>query len=304
MAGHALACVEEYQMFEGSYVALVTPFRSGAVDYESLGRIIELHVQNGTAGLVPCGTTGESPTLTHQEHKDVIQFVITSSAGRLPVIPGTGSNSTAEAIELTVFAAQAGAQASLQVAPYYNKPEPEGMFRHFSAIAAASKLPMILYNIPSRTGREISLDTVYRLASEVKEVVAMKEAGGSTDRVTEVCRRTGLDVLSGDDALTLPMMTVGAKGVISVAANFIPGDVARMVEVALRGDFKSAAQLHHKMFPLYKALFCETNPIPCKAIMEMMGLCAGELRLPLSSLQQCNLAALRNVLAEYGLLEA
>ena len=291
-------------MFEGSYVALVTPFRNGAIDYESLGCIIELHVQNGTAGLVPCGTTGESPTLTHQEHRNVIEFVIKCSAGRLPVIAGTGSNSTAEAIELTVFAAEAGAQASLQVAPYYNKPEPEGMFRHFSAIAAASKLPMVLYNIPSRTGREISLDTIYRLAGEVKEVVALKAAGGSTDRVTEVCRRTELDVLSGDDAFTLPMMAVGAKGVISVASNLIPGEVARMVEAALKGDFKSASQLHHKMFPLYKALFCETNPIPCKAAMEMMGLCAGELRLPLSPLQEKNQTALRSVLSEYGLIEA
>ena len=290
-------------MLEGSYVALVTPFRNGAIDYESLGRIIELHVQNGTAGLVPCGTTGESPTLTHQEHRNVIEFVIKCSAGRLPVIAGTGSNSTAEAIELTVFAAKAGAQASLQVSPYYNKPEPEGMFRHFSAIAEASRLPMILYSIPSRTGREISLETIYRLADEVKEVVALKAAGGSTSRVTEVCRKTGLDVLSGDDALTLPMMAVGAKGVISVAANLIPGEVARMVEAALKGDFKSASQLHQKMFPLYKALFCETNPIPCKAAMEMMGLCGGELRLPLSHLQEKNQPTLRAVLAEYGLLE-
>jgi len=288
-------------MFAGSYVALATPFKNGAVDYDSLERLIEFHIENGTRGLVPCGTTGESPTLDHQEHKEVIEFVIRRAAGRLPVIAGTGSNSTDEAVSLTVAAAKAGAQATLQVSPYYNKPEPEGMFRHFKAIAEAARLPMILYSVPSRTGREIAVETICRLADEVKEVVALKAAGGSTDRVSEVCRRTNLDVVSGDDAMTLPMMAVGARGVISVVANFLPKEVADMVAAALKGDFETARKLHLKLFPAFKVAFCETNPIPCKAAMEMLGLCGGELRLPLSPLRPESRERVRKVLRDYGL---
>ena len=288
-------------MFAGSYVAMVTPFRDGAVDYAGLERLVELHAANGTTGLVPCGTTGESPTLDHEEHSKVIEFVIKCAAGRLPVIAGTGSNSTDEAISLTVAAARAGAQATLQVSPYYNKPEPDGMFRHFKAIADASRLPMILYNVPSRTGREIALETIIRLASEVEEVVALKAAGGSTERVSKICRETNLDVLSGDDSMTLPMMAVGAKGVISVVANFIPQDVADMVSAALKGDYETARKMHLRMFPIFKAAFCETNPIPCKTIMELLGICSSEMRLPLSPARPENKKLLIQVLQEYGL---
>ena len=290
-------------MFEGSYVALATPFGNGGVDYERLEQLIEMHVQNGTAGLAPCGTTGESPTLSHQEHREVIAFVVKKAAGRLPVIAGTGSNSTREAVELTVAAAKAGAQATLQVSPYYNKPEPDGMFGHFKAVADAARLPMILYNIPSRTGREIALETIFRLAEEVKEVVALKAAGGSMDRVSEVCSKTRLDVLSGDDSMTLPMMAIGAKGVISVVANFIPKDVAEMVSAALKGDFETARKLHLKMYPLFKAAFCETNPIPCKAIMKLLGLCSAETRSPLSALRPANRARVEQALRDYELLK-
>ena len=289
-------------MFEGSYVALITPFRNGEIDYACVERLVALHVENGTAGLVPCGTTGESPTLSPREHMDFVAFIVKCAAGRLPIIAGTGANSTREAVELTVAAAKAGADTTLQVSPYYNKPEPEGMYRHFRAIAEASKLPMILYNIPGRTGREIALETIYRLAEDVKEVVAVKAAGGSTDRVAEMRLNTDLDILSGDDALTLPMMSVGASGVISVAANFIPKDVADMVAAALQGDFAAAREMHLKMHPLVKALFVETNPIPVKAAMEMMNLCDGEMRLPLSPIQPENRAKVESALRDYGLL--
>ena len=288
-------------MFEGSYVAIVTPFKNDQVDYDSLGKLIEMHVEQGTSGLVPCGTTGESPTVSHVEHKEIIRFVIKQAAGRIPVIAGTGSNSTAEAIELTRDAARAGADATLQVAPYYNKPEPEGMYRHFKAIADKSGLPMILYNIPGRTGRAIAMDTIIRLAEDVTEVVALKASDGSLDNVAEVRRNTKLDILSGDDSATLPMMSVGGQGVISVVANFIPRDVADMVAAALKGDFAAARKMHLKMFPVFKACFLETNPIPVKTAMGLLGLCSDELRLPLSAMQPPARAALVAALTEYGL---
>jgi len=290
-------------MFEGSYVALVTPFRGGKVDYEAVERLVEFHVQNGTAGLVPAGTTGESPTLSVQEHIEYIEFVVKTSAGRLPVIAGTGANSTSEAVELTIAAARAGANASLQVSPYYNKPEPEGMFSHFKAIADAAKLPMILYNVPGRTGREIALETICRLADACKEVVALKAADASTHSVTMVRMKTGLDILSGDDSMTLPFMSCGAKGVISVVANFVPREVADMVGAALAGDYRDALERHLKLYPLFRAAFVETNPIPVKAAMEMLGLCGGELRLPLSSIQEGGRKVLEQALRDYGLLK-
>jgi len=288
-------------MFEGSYVAIVTPFKGGEVDYDALEKLIEMHVENGTSGLVPCGTTGESPTVSYAEHKEIIRFVIEKAAGRIPVIAGTGANSTAEAVELTVDAAEAGADATLQVSPYYNKPEPEGMYLHFKTIARESRLPMILYNVPSRTGRAIAMETVVRLAGEVEEVVAIKAADGSLDNVAHLQRTTTLDILSGDDSLTLPMMAVGGKGVISVAANFVPRDVAQMVSAALKGDFETAREMHLKLFPIFKACFLETNPIPVKTAMEMMGLCEGELRLPLSPMQPEARAKLAAALKAYGL---
>jgi 4-hydroxy-tetrahydrodipicolinate synthase len=287
---------------EGSYAALITPFKNDAVDYGALERIVAFHVENGTAGLVPCGTTGESPSLSYQEHKEVVAFVIRQAAGKLPVIAGTGANSTREAVELTAAAAEAGASACLLVSPYYNKPEPDGMFAHFKAVADAARLPIILYNIPSRTGREIAMETVLRLADEVSEVVAIKEAGGSTDRVSQIRRATGLAVLSGDDCLTLPFIAVGGCGVISVLANIIPRDIADMVSLALHGDFQKAREAHLRMFPLFKACFLETNPIPIKTAMAMLGACAPDLRLPLSPMRQAARSALEQALREYGLL--
>jgi 4-hydroxy-tetrahydrodipicolinate synthase len=287
---------------EGSYVALVTPFKDDAVDYDALERLVAFHIENGTQGLVPCGTTGESPSLSYEEHKEVVAFVIRQAAGKLPVIAGTGANSTREAIELTAAAAEAGADATLHVSPYYNKPEPDGMFAHFKAIADATHLPIVLYNIPSRTGREIALETVFRLADEVPEVVGIKEAGGSTDRVSEICRRTGLTVLSGDDCLTLPIISVGGQGVISVLANIIPRDMADMTEAALHGDFQKAREAHLRMFPLFKACFIETNPIPIKTAMGMLGMCSPDIRLPLSPMRQAARQALEQALNDYGLL--
>jgi len=289
-------------MFEGSYVAIVTPFKDGKIDYPLFEKLIELHVESGTAGLVPCGTTGESPTVTHAEHKDIVRFVVKQAGGRIPVIAGTGSNSTAEAVELTVDAAKAGANATLQVAPYYNKPEPDGMFQHFKTVADAAGLPIILYNIPGRTGRAIAMETIVRLANEVEEVVALKAADSSLDNVAAVRRATNLDILSGDDSMTLPMMAVGGEGVISVVANFIPADVAKMVAAALGGDFAAAREMHLKMFPLFKAVFIETNPIPVKAAMEMLGLCSAEMRLPMSAIRPESKAALAQALRDYGLL--
>jgi len=289
-------------MFEGSYVAIVTPFKDGKIDYPLFEKLIELHVESGTAGLVPCGTTGESPTVTHAEHKDIVRFVVKQAGGRIPVIAGTGSNSTAEAVELTVDAAKAGANATLQVAPYYNKPEPDGMFQHFKTVADAAGLPIILYNIPGRTGRAIAMETIVRLANEVEEVVALKAADGSLDNVAAVRRATDIDILSGDDSMTLPMMAAGGNGVISVVANLIPTDVAKMVAAALRGDFAAAREMHLKMFPLFKAVFIETNPIPVKAAMEMLGLCSAEMRLPMSAIRPESKAALAQALRDYGLL--
>ncbi len=289
-------------MYKGSFVALVTPFKNDEVDYAAMERLVELHVKNGTAGLVPCGTTGESPTLSTEEHKEVIAFVVRAARGRLPVIAGTGSNSTSEAIDLTLAAAKAGAQGTLQVAPYYNKPEPDGMFLHFKAIADATGLPMILYNIPSRTGREIAMETVLKLADEVKQVVAIKEASGSIDRVSDICTRTKLDVLSGDDSLTLPIIAAGGTGLISVAANFMPKQVAELVAAALAGDLAAATRVHERYFPVFRASFYETNPIPVKTAMGMLGLCSDQMRLPLSPMRPENKARLKAALAAAGIL--
>jgi 4-hydroxy-tetrahydrodipicolinate synthase len=290
-------------MFKGSFVALATPFRNGAVDYSRLDQLIDFHVREGTAGLSPCGTTGESATLTTEEHKEVVAFVVKHAAKRIPVMAGTGSNSTQEAVELTVAAAKAGADACLLISPYYNRPEPEGMFLHFKAIADAAHLPMVLYSIPSRTGREIAMETVLRLADEVKEVVGIKEAGGSLDRVSELCRQTRLDVMSGDDSLTLPMISVGATGVISVLANIIPRDVAGIVSSALAGDMAAARAAHFKTLPLVKATFLESNPIGIKTAMGLLRLCAAEMRLPLSPMRPENESKLRQALRDYGLLK-
>lgn len=292
--------------FQGSLVALVTPFRDGRVDEDKLAELVEFHATHGTDGLVPCGTTGESPTLTPEEHRRVIRLVVEAARGRLPVLAGTGSNSTAHTIELTEFAAQAGADGALLVSPYYNKPTQEGLYRHFRAVAeAVPGFPLILYNIQGRTAVNIETETVARL-SQIENIVGVKEASGNLDQMTAVILACGPDftVLSGDDSLTLPLLAVGGRGVISVVANFLPREVSEMVHAALEGDFKRARELHHRLFPVCRAMFMETNPIPVKETMALLGMIPAEWRLPLCPMSDANRARLRQVLLAAGVLRA
>jgi 4-hydroxy-tetrahydrodipicolinate synthase len=292
--------------FQGSLVAMVTPFRDGRVDEAKLRELVDFHVAHGTDGLVPCGTTGESPTLSHDEHKRVVEIVVEQAAGRIPVVAGTGSNSTAEAIDMTVHAARAGAAGALLVSPYYNKPTQEGLYRHFRAVAeAASGLPLILYNIQGRTAVNIETDTLVRLA-QVPNIVGVKEASGSLDQMTQVILACGPDftVLSGDDNLTLPLMAVGGRGVISVLANLMPREVADLTHAALEGDWKRARELHLRLYPLCKAMFIETNPIPVKEAMALLGMVRAEWRLPLCPMAAANRDRLRQVLVQAGVLRA
>ena len=287
--------------FIGAYTALVTPFtRDGAVDYARITSLVNAQAHAGIDGIVPMGTTGESPTLDYEEHSRVIDTVIEAAAGRLKVIAGTGANSTREAVELTERARRAGADGTLQVTPYYNKPNQEGLYRHFSMVADLG-LPVILYNIPGRTGRSIDIDTVVRLAGH-DNIVAVKEAAGDVDRVSAIVNRTTLTVLSGDDALTFPMMAVGAKGVISVASNILPREVAAMVHAALKGQWEEARALHLRHHRIFTDLFVDTNPIPVKAAMAMMGMIEEEYRLPLCAMSDTLKQKLRASLADLGLV--
>ncbi|MFH1858640.1 MAG: 4-hydroxy-tetrahydrodipicolinate synthase [Candidatus Omnitrophota bacterium] len=290
-------------MFKGSIVALVTPFANGKVDEKALRDLVEFHIQNKTDAISPCGTTGESPTLSHEEHKRVIQIVVEQVRKRVPVIAGTGSNATEEALELTRFAKRIGADAGLMVCPYYNKPTQEGIFRHFEKVAKEVDLPIILYNIPGRSGVNMTPETIARL-SKIETIVAVKEAAGSLDQVSQIFSLCDITVVSGDDSLTLPMMSVGAKGVISVVANIAPKDVAAMTHSALEGSWDKARELHYKLLPLCKILFVETNPIPVKSAMELLGMIKGELRLPLCPMSEGNAALLKKALVDYGLLSA
>jgi len=291
--------------FQGSIVALVTPFRNGKVDDAKLRELVELHVAQGTDAIVPCGTTGESPTLSHDEHKRVVEVVIEAARGRVPVIAGTGSNSTSEAIDLTAHARKAGATAALVVSPYYNRPTQEGLYRHFRAVAEAVDIPIVLYNIAGRTAVNVETDTLARLAKDCPGIVGVKEASGSLDQMTQVILACGPDfsVLSGDDTLTLPLMSVGGRGVISVIANVVPRETAEMTHAALAGDWKLARELHWKLFPLSRAMFIETNPIPVKETMAMMGMIEPEFRLPICRMSEANRQRLRAVLEAYGLLK-
>jgi len=289
-------------MFTGSLVALVTPFTDGEVDFETLRELVNFQVESGTDGIVPVGTTGESPTLSHEEHKKVIQIVSEEVAGRIPVIAGAGSNSTAEAIELTRFAKQVGADATLQVLPYYNKPTQEGMYQHFAAIAEEVDLPVVLYNIPGRCGVNMLPETTVRLAA-LENIVAIKEASGQLDQVSQIAVSCSLTILSGDDSLTLPIASVGGKGVISVVANIIPTDVKAFTDAILEGDFATARQWHNKLFPLSRAMLSmATNPIPIKAAMAVLKRCSDEMRLPLVSLDDAKKEQLAHILNGYGLL--
>ena len=290
-------------MFSGSLVALVTPFSDGQVDFETLRELVDFQIKSGTDGLVPVGTTGESPTLDNDEHRKVIEVVVKEAAGRVPVIAGAGSNSTSEAIEMTRFAKSVGADATLQVTPYYNKPTQEGLYRHFKAIAETVDLPVVLYNIPGRSVVNMEPATIARLA-ELENVVAVKEATGSLDQASEIASRCpGLTILSGDDSLTLPLASVGAKGVISVVANIVPTDVKAMTDAILEGDFLAARKWHSKLFKMSKALLSmATNPIPIKAAMAALKMCSEELRLPMVALDDSQKVTLEGILKDYGLL--
>jgi len=291
-------------MFAGTYTAIVTPFKNGELDETALNRLVQIQIKGGVDGVVPVGTTGESPTVDYDEHINIIALTVKFARGQVKVLAGTGANSTKEAIYLTQRAEDVGVDGSLQVAPYYNKPTQEGLFQHFRAIARATRLPIVLYSIPSRCGVEIGVETVRRLAVECKNIIGIKESGGSCDRVSQLRAALGLKfvILSGDDSLTLPFMAVGAQGVISVASNVIPREVAQMVDAFARGNVKRAGRLHAKYTPLFKDLFIETSPGPVKAALAMMGLIKEEYRLPLVPMNAGNRARLKATLKAVGIL--
>lgn len=289
-------------MFEGSMVALVTPFtESGQIDKEKVGQLIEFHISKGTDVIVPCGCTGEAATLTHDEQKEIIRYVVEKVAGRLKVIAGTGSNSTTEALGLTQCAKEVGADGALMITPYYNKPTPAGMYEHYRTIAEKVDIPIVLYNVPSRTGRSMLPETVAELY-KIDNVVAIKEASGSMDQVSNILNLCDITVLSGDDSMTLPILSVGGKGVISVVANVVPDLMADLVHSFLKGDTEKATQVHRRLFPLCKALFYETNPIPVKRALSLMGMIENELRLPLVRMSEQNEARLKKALQDFGLI--
>lgn len=290
-------------MFRGTFTALVTPFRNGQVDETAFEQLIQFQIENGVTGIVPVGTTGESPTLDHSEHNRVIELAVRFAKGRCKVIAGTGSNSTDEAISLTREAEKVGADAALLVAPYYNKPSQEGVFRHFKAIADATKLPLVLYSIPGRCGIEIGVETVCRLAAACPNIVAIKESGGSVERVSQLRHAlpAQFDILSGDDSLTLPFMAVGAVGVVSVASNIVPKEIGRMVQAILDGDIETGRKLHLQFYPLFKDLFIEPNPVPIKAALALAGRMTPDVRLPLCEMSEAHSKQLRATLESLGL---
>ena len=290
------------RQFTGSYTALVTPFRRGGVAFDELKKLVEFQIKAGIDGLIPVGTTGESPTVTHEEHLAIIASTIEAARGRVPVIAGTGSNSTQEAIDLSQAAVTAGADALLLVAPYYNRPTQEGLFQHFARIADVTDKPIILYSIPGRCGVEISVDVIARLRAKYPHVAHIKEAGGSVDRVDQIMQTLGdaVTVLSGDDSLTLPFMAVGAKGVISVASNYFPREVTQLTALALAGDYSRARILHRKLYPLFKTFFIESNPVPMKVALARLGIISSEeVRLPLCALSAASRKTLLAALDAY-----
>lgn len=288
-------------MFSSVFTALITPFRNGEVDVEALENLVEFQIGHGVQGLVPCGTTGESPTLSEEEDRLVIETVVQTSNGRVPVIAGTGSNNTESAIKYTKMAEEVGADGSLQVSPYYNKPTQEGLYRHFASIAESTRLPLVLYNIPGRTSVAIDPDTIARLA-EIPNIVGVKEATLSTGIAGDIKRLCGeeFDLLSGDDPMTLPIMALGGSGVIAVTSNIAPGIYAEMVNALLEGDFARGRELHYQLLPLFKALFVETNPIPVKTAASLIGLCSDEMRLPLLPMSGERLRGLEEALERHG----
>ena len=292
-------------MFTGTYTAIVTPFKNGSLDTAALERLVKAQIKGGVDGIVPVGTTGESPTVDTEEHIEIIRLAVKFAAGKIKVIAGTGANATAEAIHLTKAAEKAGADGSLQVAPYYNKPTPEGLFQHFHAIARATKLPIILYSIPGRCGIEIPVDTINHLVHDSVNIVGIKEAGGNADRVSQLRAALGdkFTILCGDDSLTLPFMAVGAQGVVSVASNIIPREVSQMVKAFAAGKPALALKYHAKFYPVFKDLFLETNPVPVKAALAMMGMMEEEYRLPLVAMSAANREKLRKTLKAVGVLK-
>ncbi|MBI1312506.1 4-hydroxy-tetrahydrodipicolinate synthase [bacterium] len=291
------------ELFAGLSVAIVTPLKNGSVDEDALRRLVDFQVEAGTETLCPVGTTGESPTLSHTEHEQVIRIVCEHAAGRIKVMAGTGSNSTAEAIRLTKSAQEAGADGSLQVAPYYNKPTQEGFFQHYKAIASAVDIPLVVYNIPGRTAKNIEADTIIRIAETCPNVVAVKESTGSMDQASQILSGSDLTLLSGDDSLTLPLLALGGSGVVSVVGNIVPQDVRALLAAWRAGDIAKAQEWHHKLFPLCRDLLgLATNPIPIKAAMEVLGRDTGEVRLPMTPLEPAQRDSLVRTLTTYGLL--
>lgn len=290
-------------MFQGSFVALVTPFKNGKIDEDALKNLIEFQIANGTNGIVPCGTTGESATLTIEEHNQVVDVTVRTVNGRIPVIAGTGSNSTSEAIDLTRHAKKAGATAALLITPYYNKPSQEGLYQHFKKIAGDVDIPIIVYNVPGRTSVNMLPSTTARLA-EIENIVGIKEATGSLQQVSETIKLCGenFSVISGDDANTLPIIAAGGKGVISVTANIAPGKIAALCKACLDGNFSEARKLHYELLDLNNGMFIETNPVPVKTALSLMGKVTSELRLPLTPMNDSNLSKLKNLLKKSGIV--
>jgi 4-hydroxy-tetrahydrodipicolinate synthase len=287
---------------KGVFTALATPFKNGNVDYDAFEKNIEFQIAGGVSGISPCGTTGESPTLSYQEHEKIIEFAVEKAKGRVKVIAGTGSNSTEEAIHFTSHAKKIGADCALIVAPYYNKPTQKGLYLHFKKIADTVDIPIMVYNIASRTGVNVETSTLAKLAKDCKNIVSVKEASGSLDQMGQVrLNIPEMSVLSGDDILTLPLLAIGGTGVVSVLSNIIPKDVVAMVNAFNKGDLKTAESLHFKMLPLAKAMFLETNPIPVKTALSMLGMCSGELRLPMCEMEEANKTKLKEALKNYGL---
>ncbi len=289
--------------FSGCMVALITPFQGNKVDWESLEGLVEFHIENGIHGIVPCGTTAESATLTHQEHNEVVEAVVKYVKKRVPVIAGTGSNSTQEAIDFTRSAEKAGADGALMISPYYNRPTQEGIYQHYKKVASEVHIPLIIYNIPSRTGSKIEPETLARLA-EVKNIAGVKEATGSMDQAIEVLRLCGegLEVYSGEDSLTFSLMALGGRGVISTVANVAPREMSQLTRACFEGDWEKGRSIQFQLIPLIRSLFIETNPIPVKTALSLMGKCRGDLRLPMTPMAEPNVKTLKKVMSDFGLI--
>jgi 4-hydroxy-tetrahydrodipicolinate synthase len=290
-------------MFQGVYTALITPFKDGKVDFEALGKMIGVQYENGVDGIVPCGSTGESSTLSHEEHEAVIEFCVKRAKGKMKILAGTGSNSTSEAIRLTTSAKKAGCDGALVISPYYNKPTQKGLYLHFKAVADAVDIPIALYNIAGRTGVNIEPATMAKLAKDCKNIIGVKEASGSLDQMSAIKSLIpDFELISGDDALTLPLLSIGGCGIISVITNIVPSEVAALVKAFNAGDIAKARTIHYRLLPLIKVMFIETNPIPVKTAAGFLGICGGDLRLPMCEMEDANKLKLEKALKDFGLI--